>query len=294
MPTAPRVLAVCVNWNGAGVLPRMLACLAASDYPKLRVLVVDNASSDGSADLVGPPARLLRLERNLGYAAAVNRACAPYLEPDAPWRPDYFLILNNDLEFEPELVGRLVECAGRHGPGVYGPQVRLSDAPERLEAAWGEVVWNHVLARYHGRGRPAGAAPWNRERKASLLLGCALLIDREVARRVGPWDERFFMYHEEVDYLYRAGLSGFAVYYCPSARVLHRGAHGTRGQPLRKVYWLRRNTVYFLRKHGAGSAHWLRWLATLAASLAYTALRLRFGRLGAIARGVRDGIIDEL
>lgn len=291
MSTPPRVLAVCVNWNGAEVLPATLASLEAAEYPNLDVIVVDNASQDGSQDCVRPPARLLQLRENRGYAHALNRGLEEAL--DGPkTAPDYFLLMNNDLEVRPGLIGDLVELARAHGPGIFGPQVRLSEKPSRLEAAWGELSWDHVLARYNGRNQPADDAPWRHPRQVELLLGCILLMDRQVVLRVGAWDERFFMYHEEVDYLYRARLAGFPVYYCPGTWVLHRAGHGTRGRPLRKIYWVRRNTLYFFRKHHAGWKQWVKFGATLTASLIFNLATLRWRRLAAILRGVRDGCSD--
>lgn len=97
------------------------------------------------------------------------------------------------------------------------------------------------------------------------------------------------MYHEEVDFLYRAGCKGYPVYHCPSARAWHRGQHGTRDQPLQKVFWTRRNAVYFLRKHGAGMARWTYFFLTLCASLVYNLTLLRWPRARVICRGVKAG-----
>ncbi len=274
------------------MLRRTLASLQACRYPRLEVLVVDNHSSDGSESFVPAGASLLPLPRNFGYAGALNRAIERLREESEEGPPDYLLVLNNDLELDPLLVDRLVDFAQQQGPGVFGPQVRRRESPDRLDAGWGKLVWSHVLARYCGRGALAAAEPWTSTRRVELLLGCALLMNWEVAERVGPWDERFFMYHEEVDFLLRAGRLGYPVHYCPFTWVLHQGGHSTRGEPLRKVYWLRRNTVYFFFKHRAGGRQWLHFSATLGGSLAFNLVTLRWRRLAAICRGVRDGFRD--
>jgi GT2 family glycosyltransferase len=294
MPRQPRVAAICVNWNGREVLPGTLDALLKSDYPPLEVLVVDNGSRDESASDLPEGVRLLSLNENRGYAAALN-AGVRWLtrEESGEGDADYYFFLNNDVELAPDLVGKLVAFAEEKGPGIFGPKILTYEEPGRLDMAWGEVTWHHVLARYHGKGAPDGRR-WNEVRQVQLLQGSALLVHRSVPRQIGSLDENFFMYHEEVDYLYRASLHGFPVYYCPFTEARHRGAHSTRETPLRKVEWLRRNTVYFLRKHRAGGHRWACFYLTLSGSLAYNLLRLRTARTRAIWRGVREGFAVPL
>ena len=295
MSTDATVLAVCVNWNGKEVLPATLASLIESDYPRLDILVVDNASSDGSLELVPSSVKTLRLPENRGYGAALNagirslQTLLPAGEGQEPPIPDYFLILNNDLIVEDSMVGRLVQFAEAKGTGIYGPKILRYQEPDRLEAAWGEVDWSHVLARFHGKGAVDGPH-WNATRDARLLLGSALLTAGEVFADVGFFDENFFMYHEEVDFLYRAGQKGYPIYHCPFARAWHLGAQGTRGRPLEKIFWTRRNAVYFLRKHRAGALKWSYFFLTLLGSLVYNLVFLRWPRAATIYRGIAAGL----
>ena len=288
MPSDERVLAVVVNWNGREVLPQTLEALRASLHPHLEIVVVDNGSTDGSAAAVREPERLVALPENLGYGGALNRVLQAALDgSDAggPQPPGHFLLLNNDVLVEPETVTRLLELARAKGPGIYGPKVLLHGSPDRLDAAWGRITWSHVLCSFRGKGARDGPR-FDRVRRVQLLLGCALLVHRRVFRDVGLFDERFFMYHEEVDFLFRAGRRGYPAYYCPAARVRHRRAHSTRSQPLRRVEWVRRNTVLFLRKHRAGAWAWGCWGKTLVLSLLYNLLLLRWRRVAVIWRGV--------
>jgi GT2 family glycosyltransferase len=98
------------------------------------------------------------------------------------------------------------------------------------------------------------------------------------------------MYHEEVDYLYRAARKGYPVFFCPFAEARHHGAYSTRHQPLQRVYWVRRNTVYFLRKHRPGWWGWAYFWLTLALSLGFNLCRCRFERVKAILTGLTDGM----
>ena len=296
MPTDERVLAIVVNWNGREVLPATLDALRSNVFPPLTTVVVDNGSTDGSAESVRDPVRLVALNENRGYGAALNAVLRPALqgEKDAgETPPDYFLLLNNNILLEPGTVFRLLEPAREKGPGIYGPKVLLQGNPDRLDAAWGRITWSHVLSYFRGKGARDGRR-FDRVRRVQLLLGCALLVHRRVFQDVGLFDEQFFMYHEEVDFLFRAGRRGYPAYYCPAARVHHRRAHSTRDEPLKRVFWVRRNTVLFLRKHRVGAWAWGNWGKTLVLSLVWNIVLLRWQRVATIWRGVVAGMKKEV
>ena len=297
MSTHRKVLAVCVNWNGQQVLTDTLSALRQSHYESLDVVVVDNASTDGSLTLVPPSVRVLALDKNRGYAAALNAAILESQESvDAGGcrseAPDYFYLLNNDIVVEPDGLGRLVQFAEEKGAGIYGPKILRHDDRTRLDAAWGRLDWSHVLCSYQGKGA-ADEPRWNLVKPVDLLLGCALLIHREIFAKVGLFDESFFMYHEEVDFLYRAAQMDYPIYYCPFAQAFHRGAHSTRQRPQQKTFWIRRNTVLFFKKHEVGTWRWVFFWFTLAASLIYNLLLLRWRRAYTIFEGVREGLFPR-
>lgn len=283
------VLTVCVNWNGARVLESTLDSLLKSDYSWLRHLVVDNASSDGSPDLVPATIPVLRLDQNRGYAGGVNAAVEAVEKGGVGKAPDFFLLLNNDLRLASDCISRLVECARREGAAIAGPRIRQMRRPELLEAAWGEICWNHVVARYYGKNAEIGTR-WEQTCRVQLLLGSVLLVRRQVFEEIGPMDERFFMYHEEVDFLYRAGRKGFFICYCPGAEAFHLGGHSTREIPEQKTFWLRRNSVLFFKKHRPGTGAWMRFWITLCLSLAYNLGTLKWKRARAIWQGVAEGL----
>ncbi len=281
------VLAICVNWNGKAVLAQTLRSLLSSSYPKLRIVVVDNASTDESPQLVPSECELVRLKENKGYGGAINRV----LEDDFDGRsvgPAHYLILNNDLLLDPDSVSSLVSCAEQHGPGIFGPKILQVEQPDRLDMAWGELTYSHVLASFRGKGAKDGPE-WNMSRQVSLLQGSVLLISPQVLAAIGGFDEAFFMYHEEVDFEVRARAAGFPCYYCPAARVWHHSGHSTRQDPTRRVYWTRRNTVYFLRKSGVGPGRWAFFFATLILSILYNLATVRIGRARTIIQAIRAG-----
>jgi GT2 family glycosyltransferase len=290
MSNPDKVLAICVNWNGRGVLRETVNSLLGSNYAGLDVLVVDNASTDDSITSLPGKVGVVRLETNLGYGGAINAVVRPLLETESA---SHFLLLNNDVILAEGAVSALIEYAKDKEPGVFGPRIVRFDAPGRLEAAWGKVSWSHVLARYYGKNANKNRSQWERFRQVELLLGSVLLVHRQIFEKVGLFDENFFMYHEEVDFLFRTRRSGFPVYYCPKAEVIHHGAHSTRQQPLKKVYWIRRNAIHFLRKHQANGLQWTYFWTTLVLSLLFNALALRWSRLATIFRAVKEGLAER-
>lgn len=291
MPPHERVLAICVNWNGQEVLADALKSLSWSQGVDLEIMVVDNASTDNSLDLVPPGVEVVLRSKNDGYGAAVNTVIGPHLaetDSNKVTRPDYYLIINNDVVFEADTVRCLVEFARRKGPGIFGPRVVSHERPDHLEMAWGELTWSHVLARFRGKGERTGSH-WDRDEPVTLLMGSVLLIHRTVFERIGLFDEDFFMYHEEVDFLYRSRQAGFKAYFCNGCQVRHRGGHSTRKEPWKRIYWIRRNTVLFFRKHKGSVSQWFYFFASLKMSILFNLLTLRWRRVGVILRGVRDG-----
>lgn len=290
MQTIQKVAAVCVNWNGENSLRSTLESLLASDYPNLEILVVDNASSDDSAENIPGETGLLRLETNTGYGEALNRGIN-FLEKKNQNSPvEFYLALNNDVSLDSETISGLVDIAVEKGPGIYGPAVVRMDDPGRLEAAWGKLTWSHVLTRLEGKDAPVSSPPWNQFKENVILLGSVMLIHRGIFDSGIMFDPFYFMYHEEVDFIFRAGKQGYPAYYCPSIRARHYIGRGTEKVPLKKIYWTRRNSIYFLKKTGAGFGKWAKCLGTMLCSFLYTSASLRFRRAQAIAAGALDGL----
>lgn len=283
MPNDERVLAICVNWNGSEILPEAIQALLRSRHPP-EVVVVDSGSTDGSTSLIPEGVEVLEMGQNRGYAAALNAGLRLGLDRGF----DYFFLLNYDVVVEPDTLERLLGFARGRETAICGPKIVDHHRPDRLDAAWGSLIGHHVLAHFRGKGARDGPR-WSRPRAVELLLGCALLVPRPVFKEVGLFDENYFMYHEEVDFLFRARQKGYAVFFCPFAKARHRGAYGTRDQPLLKVLWVRRNSVYFLRKHAFPFWRWGLYWSTLFASLAFNLLLLRWVRVRVIGQGVREG-----
>jgi N-acetylglucosaminyl-diphospho-decaprenol L-rhamnosyltransferase len=247
----PALSVIVVSFNVQGLLRDCLLSLRAAGE-ELQVLVVDNASADGSAAMVArefPEVELLALERNAGFSAANNAA----IERAAA---EEILLLNPDTEVPPgALCGLRGFLAGRPRCGVVGPRLLNSDGSFQ-PSAWPQptlraVLRDHLLP---PRWRRRAAAGPEAAREVGWVSGAALLTRRAVIEQIGPLDEALF-WSEDVDFCRRAAHAGWEVWYAPHAAITH---HGSRSVPTNRgavIYHQYRSKLHFFRKH-RGTAEW--------------------------------------
>ncbi len=214
-------VAIIPNWNGAGRLGRCLASLLAQRGAAAEVVVVDNASSDGSAEAAEQQgARVLRLAQNRGFAAAVNRGVA---ESDS----EFVAVINNDVELDPQWLERLAAALGRHPEcGMVTGRTLMRGTDWLLDGAGDALALGFAAARL-GHGLPDGPA-YGGERPVLAVSGAACLIRREVFRRIGGFEEAFFAYLEDVEFCLRAQLAGYQARYIPEAVAWHEVSASSR------------------------------------------------------------------
>jgi GT2 family glycosyltransferase len=283
-----KVIPVVLSWNGR---EDTLACLRSlAREPVDTIVVVDNASRDGSAEAVArefPGVKLIRNSANLGYAGGMNVGIRAALSAGA----DAVLLLNNDVEVEPGAVAKLAAAA--RGVGAVSPVITFADDPGRV---WYAGASYDPRRGYNGRPRGWGepAASFAEAVRTDRACGAAMLIPREALKRVGELDESLFAYHEDADWSLRARAAGFPIYVEPSARVRHKvsAASGGEGSPT-ALYYSVRNTLDICERH-APLGRFGTWRRRLVVLAAHTAQALRGGGGGRIARlrAVRDGWRD--
>jgi GT2 family glycosyltransferase len=219
MSTADAVSVVVVNYNGDGALQGCLDALLADDHGPGEILVVDNASSDGSARIAEDAAerhdsvRLLRSPTNRGYAGAVNVAL-----PEA--RGNYVAVLNMDVVVSPGWLPPLVALLERKpDAGAACPLIVLESDPGTINAAGQNVhVTGLGFNRWLGKPRAvAGSEPF----RVSGLHGAAFLIRRDLLTSLGGWDESGFLYHEDVQLSWLLQLAGRDIHCVPASTVRH-------------------------------------------------------------------------
>ena len=250
--TPPRVGVVLLNWNGRDDLLRCLSTLLTLTYPNWEATVVDNGSTDGSVEALRrsfPEQRLLRLERNIGFAAGNNHGIADALERGADW----VLLLNTDTEVQAGMVTELVRAAASDERiGAVGAKNLSLGDPSIVWGAWNELAYDEGLVRVVGQGKPDGPE-YAGVHDVEGVVGNGMMMSRPALSRVGGFDETFFAYHEDIDWCVRARAAGFRVVYCGAAVIHHRGfsaSDPTRDVPFPVLYFLGRNGVLFARKHG--------------------------------------------
>jgi N-acetylglucosaminyl-diphospho-decaprenol L-rhamnosyltransferase len=271
------------NFNGAAQLGRTLRSLGAQTRP-VEVVLIDNGSSDDSVELARrelPEVKVLEMGGNLGFGPAINRALTEH-------RADPVILLNNDAEAEPRFVEALLDGLGDGVDSVAG--VLLQErAPELIDSA-GVVADATLMGFDYLHGEPVDTATTAADPLGPT--GGAALYRREVLERVGGFDERIFLYYEDLDLALRIAGGGGRCRLAPEARALHAYSASLGAASARKYSWTGWSRGYMLRRYGVmrNPRLALRALACEGALCAGQLLRDRTaaglkGRL----RGWRDG-----
>jgi GT2 family glycosyltransferase len=289
----PSVHAVVVNWNGAEVLRPCLRTLFDSRYPRLSVLVVDNASTDGSQELVRsefPEARLIANAENEGFAAGANAGIERVIADGG----DYVLLMNNDTEIDPDAVARLVAAAqGNSQAAFVGPLIYYHDRPDIVWSAGGRVsYWSGDIRHLGIRARDTGQ--FEGVRRVDYVTGCAVLVATRALQDIGYMDTGYFMYNEDTDWCVRATERGYAVLLAPGAKVWHKVSMSSGGGLTAfKIYHRFLSTFRFFSRH-ARPYHWIGIVpATVARATGFVFAELLRGRPEnalAVFRGARDSV----
>jgi len=245
-PATDRVGIVLVNYNGQKFMPDCLESLAKIDYALVQVIVVDNASTDGSADWTQthyPSVALIRHTHNQGITGG-NNAGIEWCKKN---NCNYVLLLNNDTVVEPDFLSQLLlqmepDC-------LLVPKIYFYDNKS--------LINNHVGGFDYWRGRhldwfyeKTDSAQSQKTHFAQMASTCALLIPISTFDEIGIMDEAYFMYSDDTDFLTRAIRSGFRIKFVPDAVLYHResSSSGGRNSPL-SIYYTNRNRLYFMFKH---------------------------------------------
>jgi GT2 family glycosyltransferase len=286
----PSVGIVVVNYNGGAFIRRFVESLARVDYPDRRVVIVDNASTDGSdAELqrLLPEAVLLRAPENLGTAGGNNMGIRYCLDQSF----ERILILNNDTVLTEDFLSRLVAFAGERT--IVVPKILYYDDPRLISTHAGGFDWRFGLFSNTFHGKADGPAT-SRPRVLQTASFCCALVPAAAFREVGLLDERFFMYYEETDWLRRALAAGFRIRYDPDAVVYHMESASSGGGWMTpfKHYYATRNRLYLVRKNSSSRF----WFATFTAYFLTTRL-LYLGRYAArrdwpMAKALALGVLD--
>jgi GT2 family glycosyltransferase len=255
-----RVDVVVVCWNDKDKIATALDSVFAlgevkADPEFAHVVISDNGSSDGSREFVaeryGARVQIVENGANLGFAAACNRAFAATSS-------EYVFLLNPDAELKDGALREIVAfmdatpACGITGSRIYNYDGSVQESLGEFDtwagaflrsSAWGELP---PLRRF-ANGAGLRSFGYDVPRKVDLAIGAALAIRRATIEQIGPFDERFFLYHEEVDFAKRAAVAGWETWFVPASEAVHEGMGSARGQynveqrkqTSRRKYWIK-------------------------------------------------------
>ncbi len=247
---------VVVNWNGRDLTLACLRSLERVTYQNRTTIVVDNASSDGSAAAIRsefPRVTLLEMPENLRFAGGNNAGIRHALAHGS----DAVLLLNNDTTVDSAFLTHLVErLSADPTVGATAPKIFYATRPDLLWSAGGVIsLWTGTM-RHLGIRQP-DADRWDHPRTLDYASGCCLLVRRSVIEQVGYLDEAYYMYTEDADWCMRMRLGGYSIMFEPKARIWHAISVSSGGHL--SWYKMRNKFISNLRFFGKYAA-WYQWL----------------------------------
>jgi N-acetylglucosaminyl-diphospho-decaprenol L-rhamnosyltransferase len=271
---APRVDVIVVNWNGREKLATALDSVfglaeVAADPGFANVVVSDNGSTDGSVEFVreryGDRVTIVENGANLGFGAAVNRALARTSAP-------FVFLLNPDAELKDRALASAVAFleenprCGIAGSRIYNYDGTIQPSCGEFDtwagaflrsSAWGELP----PFRRFANGAALRDFRYDREQRVDIAIGAALTIRRALFDEIGTFDERFFLYHEEVDFAKRAADAGWETWFVPTSEAVHEGMGSAKGQYNVEARKQKSRRKYWIKHHGYA------WYGALVAAL---------------------------
>jgi GT2 family glycosyltransferase len=261
----PYIITVILNTNRREDTLACLASLERNTYRDHHIIVLDNASSDGSVPAIRsafPAVQIIELTENLGYAGNNNVGIKAAMAQGADW----VFVLNEDTILDPVCLEQLINIGESDAKtGIVGPMVYHHDEPTIIQSAGG------VLSRYWESWHIAQNEPDQQQflhpRAVDWVSGCAILVRRAVIEQVGMLDERFFYYWEETEWCIRASKAGWRILHAPQAKLWHKGVRRDYRPKPSVTYYNTRNRFLMLMKHHAPLSTWIMTWGQIARTL---------------------------
>lgn len=245
----PKVFCIILNWNGLKDTIECIKSVLNIKYPNYKVLVVDNGSSDHSAENIYklfPEVVLIENSENLGYAEGNNVGIRNALSLGA----DYIWLLNNDTTVDRNALTSMVAIAEKIPMGgIFGSKIYYYSNPTTIDFAGATINWKYAISPHIGQGE-IDKGQYDSVKEIQRANGCSMLIKKEVFETVGLLDSKMFLYAEEVEYCVRAEKNKYKTYYVPESKVYHKisKSTGENSEPI-FAYYNTRNFLYLIKKN---------------------------------------------
>jgi GT2 family glycosyltransferase len=242
---------VILNWNGRKFLEKFLPGVIMHSSDKAEIIIADNDSSDDSLDYLEkkhPGIRIIRLEKNYGFAGGYNLALKEI-------KADFYILLNSDIEVTKNWIEPVIRVMDSN-PAVAAcqPKIRSYKEPEKFEyaGAAGGFIDKYGYPFCQGRlfqSLEKDKGQYDHTREVFWATGACMFVRADIFHRLGGFDEDFFAHMEEIDFCWRAKNQGFKIMYCPDSTIFHIGGGTLPKNNSRKTYLNIRNNIIMLYKN---------------------------------------------
>jgi GT2 family glycosyltransferase len=303
-PSAPAVTALILNWNNYEDTVDCLNSLNTLSYENLNLLVIDNGSTDGSAEQINkefPNIEMITHQENRGFAGGLNPGITEALDSGA----EYVWIINNDTTYpDSNILSRLVETITSDSDvGIVSPLIRKYPATtenwfqrgfidDRSRAA-GHQTGSRSLTDLRFDKTPVSSYRDGHLIENDFVPLCCALISRETIEQAGPLCEDYFLYYEDVDYCRRATQTGYRVLTDTRTEAYHRVKGSSDGDATATYYEIRNRIIFAQRHSSIGVMFWLFIFWYLWLYWGYYTVNRDWGLLKALFQGVVHGIQEK-
>lgn len=268
---APAISVIIVSWNARKFLEECLDSLSRGVTRTCEVIVVDNASSDGSPEMVAanfPWVNLIQTGQNLGFSKGNNIGISR-------GRGKYIALVNSDVNVLPACLDRLAGFLDEHpDAGMVGPRIMYGDRRQQSSCRRFPSLWNNACEVFYLNkifphselfaGEHMFYFSYDRTLEVEVLVGCFILARRDAVNQFGLLDEDFFFYGEDLDWCRRCRESGWKIMFYPGAEAIHYCGGSSANDPLRFQIAQQNARLQLWAKHHSRSAQWgLKVLITL-------------------------------
>ena len=253
----PDVSVIIVNWNTKDLVLKCInSAIETKDAFSQEIIVVDNASSDGSAEAIErdyPDVKVIRNEKNYGFARANNIG----IEKS---KGRYVCLVNSDVQVMSRTIGYLIDYmdknphAGIAGPKILWPDLTLQDSCRKYPTLWTKFCDTAALHRLFPNtaafsGEHMKYFAHDRIMKVDSLAGCFMMIRQAALKEVGRFDEQYYIYSEETDLCKRFHAAGWDIMFLPEVRVVHHHGASTAKDPIKYAVLQQRSLLKYWKKH---------------------------------------------